>query len=415
MVAESPSAMLEGAWDRIPSTREATQGIGSFTRSRVERIITVAAGVGSSVLGLQSFLFAIDSTDELPVWHLPLMLLAFVPLTLMVLACLVGRSARILAGVFALAYVLLLLVWPIATNGIVPDPTHQPWIWYLVNIATLAAVLAFPLPVQVVWAVFVPLLFGLVRSIEGQFVQETLIAVGLDVSFALILGGVILTLGWLFRSVAANVDQTRARAVSSYAEAAATEAVEQERAELAALMHDSVLAALIAAERATTPRERTLAAGMARDALTRLANTEQDPREGSDAPGDAATIAHDLEAAATELGATVPVKLIAAPRARPVPGRVCRALTLAATQAIANALQHAGGEGLDVTVSEEADQIEILVRDGGKGFDLSGVADDRLGIKASILARVAAVGGLAQITSSGEGTLARITWRRDAV
>ncbi len=71
-------------------------------------------------------------------------------------------------------------------------------------------------------------------------------------SFALILGGMLTTLGVVFRSVAANVDETRARAVESYADAAAADAAEQERVAVAALMHDSVLAALIAAERAHT-------------------------------------------------------------------------------------------------------------------------------------------------------------------
>ncbi|WP_396668675.1 sensor histidine kinase [Microbacterium sp. R86528] len=412
MAADTSSSMLDGAWEQIPSTREATQGIGSFTRTRVERIITFAAGLGSLVLGLQSFLFAIDSTDQLPQWHLPLMLLAFVPLAVLILTCLIGRGMRVGGALFAVAYVVLLALWPVATDGIVPPPTVQPWIWFLVNVATLAAVIAFPLPLQIVWTILVPLMFGVVRVIEGEFSRENFFATSLDVSFALILGGVLLALGWLFRSMAANVDETRARAVSSYADAAATEAVEQERAELAALMHDSVLAALIAAERAHTPREQTLSAGMARDALTRLANTEQDPREGSDAPGDAATIAHDLEAAVSDLGANVPVTLIAAENPEPVPGRICRALTLAATQGIANALQHADGVGLAVSVQDRKGEMQISVHDNGGGFDLDNVANDRLGIKASIIARVAAVGGRADIHSTEEGTSVLITWRR---
>ena len=99
----------------------------------------------------------------------------------------------------------------------------------------------------------------------------------------------------MFRSVAANVDETRARAVASYAQAAAADAAEQERVAVAALMHDSVLAALIAAERAETPRERTLAVAMAREALTRLANTEQDAGEGSDEPVGVDVVADEIE------------------------------------------------------------------------------------------------------------------------
>ena len=240
-----------------------------------------------------------------------------------------------------------------------------------------------------------PLLFGVVRLIQVDFNRDYWYPIALDVSFALILGGLLVTLGWVFRSVAANVDETRARAVESYAAAAAADAAEQERIAVAALMHDSVLAALIAAERAHTPRERTLAVAMAREALTRLANTELDSEEGSDEPRDADSVAEDIERAALELGVRVTAHRSIEPTTPPMPGRIARALVLAATQAISNAAQHAGGSGLAVTVDGSADPagVRITVRDTGAGFDLDRVPHDRLGIRASIFARVAAVGG----------------------
>jgi signal transduction histidine kinase len=414
VTGEAPGAILDNAWGHIPQTRESTAGIGSFTRTRVERIITLVAAFGSLVLGAQAFLTALGPESERPGWHVPLMVIVFVPLAVMILACLIGRGVRITAGAFAFIYVAALVVWPLATAGIVASSTAEPWIWYLVNIATLAAVLAFRLPLQIVWTVLAPLLFGLVRLIQGGFAPDFWGAVGLDVSFALILGGVILTLGWVFRSVAANVDETRARAVASYAQAAAADAAEQERIAVAALMHDSVLAALIAAERADTPRERTLAAGMAREALTRLANTEQDAEEGSDDPIDGGAVADEIETAARELGVDLVAKRSIGAGAPTIPGRVGRAMTLAATQAVANALQHAGGEGLAVSVDSSAATLRIDVSDTGEGFDLEDVPGDRLGIRASILARVAAIGGTADVDSGEHGTTVRLVWHEGA-
>lgn len=414
MAAEGPASILDSAWGHIPHTRESTAGIGSFTRTRVERIITLAAGFGSLVLGAQAFVTALGPSDERPGWHEPLMIIVFGALAVMILACFIGRGVRIAGGAFALIYVLALSVWPIATGGIEPQSIDEPWIWYLVNIATLAAVLAFPFPLQIGWTILAPLLFGLVRLIQGSFAPDYWFAVSLDVSFALILGGVILTLGWLFRSVAANVDETRARAVSSYARAAAADAAEEERIAVAALMHDSVLAALIAAERADTPRGNQLAAAMAREALTRLANTEQESHEGSDEPRDAGYLADSIESAAREVGVEIEVHRAVGPDDPVVPGRVARALTLAATQAVANAVQHAGGEGLAVSVSADSDRIRIDVRDAGEGFDLEAVPDDRLGIRASIVARVAAVGGTADLETGPQGTMVRLEWREGA-
>ncbi|WP_194409139.1 sensor histidine kinase [Microbacterium cremeum] len=413
-MAGDGQTVLDTAWAQIPRSREATAGIGSFTRSRVERIISIAAASGSVIIGTQAFIAALGSTQERPEWRIPLMVAVFGTLAFMLLACAIGRAVRVASGVFALVYVLALASWPIATAGVVPDTLDEPWIWYLVNLATLAAVLAFPLPLQIAWMILAPLLFYFVRLVQGGFATDFWIAVGLDVSFALILGGVLLTLGWMLRSVAANVDETRARAVSSYAQAAAADAAEQERVAVAALMHDSVLAALIAAERATTPRERTLAAAMAREALTRLANTEQDSHEGTDDPRDGLELADDIEAAAGELGADVDVHREIAPDIAPIPGRVARALTLAATQAVANALQHAGGAGLGVAVIARDGRVRVEVHDAGEGFDLDDIPDDRLGIRASIIARVAAVGGTADLETGSHGTTVRLTWREAA-
>jgi signal transduction histidine kinase len=99
------------------------------------------------------------------------------------------------------------------------------------------------------------------------------------------------------------------------------------------------------------------------------------------------------------------------PRAPIVPGRVARALTLAATQGVANALQHAGGDGLSVRIEAGDSAVRIEVRDTGEGFDLEGVPGDRLGIRASIIARVAAIGGSANIATGGDGTTVRLAWR----
>lgn len=413
MTTASDAATLEDAWGHIAPSRDATGAAGSFTRIRIERIFMLIAALGSLVLGMQAVFAILGDAEARAAWPDPLMFVVFVTLGAMILACVLGRGVRLASGLFAIVFVLALAIWPIATAGSQPQATDLPWIWYLVNIATLAAVLAFPLPLQIVWTVLAPVMFGVVRLVQGGFTPDFWLAVGLDVSFTLIIGGIVLTLAWVFRAVAANVDETRARAVDSYARAAAADAAEQERVAVAALMHDSVLAALIAAERAESPRAHTLAAAMAREALTRLANTEQGAEEGSDAPRGPRTLADDIEAAAAELGVVVHVERDLR-SVDPLPGRVARALALAATQAVANAWQHAEGSGLSVRLTATEVWVRIDVIDAGSGFAVDDVAEDRLGIRASIVARVAAVGGTTAIASSDAGTSVRLTWLRGA-
>lgn len=412
METEQNHAALDSAWGSIPQSREGAAALGSFTRTRLERIIALVIGVGCLILGTQAFLTALGPSDESQGCHVVLVVGTFVPLVAMLVACGIGRGTRLFAGIFATVYVVVLALWPLAAMGGHQEATSKPWVFYLINVATVATVLAFRLPLQIVWTALTPLLYGLVRLIEGGFGRDALIGVSLDVSFALILGGIMVTLGWMFRAIGANVDETRLRAVSSYATAATVEAVERERVSVGALMHDSVLAALIAAERAHSPRERTLAVSMAREALTRLANTERDSEMGSIAPVEVARVADDLEAAAHELGAGVRVTRRMPGVPQSIPGVVARALVLAATQAIANALQHVHGKGLQISLVCEQDPLHVTVRvrDEGAGFDVAAVPDDRLGISASIIARVAAVGGRSRVDSGAHGTTVELEW-----
>ena len=81
------------------------------------------------------------------------------------------------------------------------------------------------------------------------------------------------------------------------------------------------------------------------------------------------------------------------------------ALVSAVREAMMNAAKHSGADKIDVYGEVEDGHVEVYVRDRGKGFDLGEVADDRQGVRASIIGRVERHGGRARITSApGEGT-----------
>lgn len=387
-----------------------------FTEARVDRIIDVVIALGCAVLGVQAFLNALAGQGERPDGHTGLVIAVFGSLGLMIVALAAGTLTRLASGAFAVVFVGALVCWPAATAGLAADPGAQPWIWYLLNVGTAAAVAAFRLPLQIVWAVLVPIVYAVVRllqlGIDAPVDPGHVGGIALNAVFAVILAGVIVTLGWMLRTVAVGIDRARADAVASYAAAAAAAAAETERVAVAALMHDSVLAALIAAERASTPREQTLAVAMAREALTRLANAEQDAGEGPDEPVAAASVVAGIERAAAELGVAAAVAGRIAPDAPPVPGRVARAVVLAATQAIANAVQHAGARGLGVEVNADDTALGVVVRDTGGGFAPDDVPEDRLGIRGSIVARMAAAGGSARVRTGPTGTTVRLDWER---
>lgn len=383
-----------------------------FTGKRMERILAIVVAIGSAALGAQALIAAVGTLSSPDVAHTAALIVVFLPLAAMLVACLVGRGVRATSGLFAVAYALALAAWPVIVDPADKVAGDQPWIFFLVNIGVVAAMLAFPVRLQFAWAIGMPFVYGYVRLVQGEFSREFWVTTAFDVSFTLILGVIIISLGWMFRSVAAGVDEARGRAVASYASAAAAAAAEEERVAMSALMHDSVLAALIAGERAEGERARELAVAMAREALTRLANTEGAvAEEGSDEPVGTAQIVVELRRSLSELGADAIVEERGGIGL--IPGRAARALVLAARQAIGNAVAHASGRGLHIVAEGHGDEgIRVTISDTGSGFDIEEIGADRLGIRASIFARMAGVAGTATIESSEQGTIVTLGWAR---
>ena len=410
MTAEPVS--IRDAWSKIPSPGSVETGFERFTGKRMERILSTVVAIGSAVLGAQALIAALTTLSRADSAQIGMLLVVFVPLVAMLLACVIGRGVRSTSGIFAIAYAVALAAWPSVVDPLHRDATQQPWIFFLVNVGVVAAMLAFPLWLQFVWAAGMPFVYGYVRLVQGEFSSAFWVTTAFDVSFTLILGLVIISLGWMFRSVAAGVDDVRGRAVASYAAAAAAAAAEEERVTMSALMHDSVLAALIAAERAEGQRARDLAVAMAREALTRLANTEAAvAEEGSDEPVTAGQIVLELRRALSELGADAIVEERGVMGT--IPGRVARALVLAARQALGNSVAHAGGRGLHIVVDGHGgDAISVVISDHGPGFVLEEIGADRLGIRASIFAHMAGVAGTAAIESDASGTVVTLGWER---
>ncbi len=100
--------------------------------------------------------------------------------------------------------------------------------------------------------------------------------------------------------------------------------------------------------------------------------------------------------------------------ARSLPAPAAEAVHSAAVQAMVNSLQHAGGADIERSVEVrglEGNGIEVLVTDAGQGFDIDRVPSERLGVRVSIVERVANAGGRTAIASvPGTGTQICIQW-----
>lgn len=89
---------------------------------------------------------------------------------------------------------------------------------------------------------------------------------------------------------------------------------------------------------------------------------------------------------------------------------VSDALVAATRASLENVLRHSGASSAEVEIIASAGTVTVMITDQGAGFDPAVVGDDRLGLRASVIERMAAVGGGAKIWSApGRGTSIVIT------
>jgi signal transduction histidine kinase len=170
----------------------------------------------------------------------------------------------------------------------------------------------------------------------------------------------------------------------------------EERAELAARVHDSVLQTLTLIQKEPSDARR-LARRQERELRAWLYPDREPAAEG--------TLADAVESAAAEIEELHGVRVeVVRTGDAPLDDRA-QALVLAAREAMANAARHSGVDEVSVFLDAGDEHVSLYVRDRGAGFDPKGVAADRRGLVESIRGRMERVGGSARIVSApGEGT-----------
>ncbi|MCW2522543.1 MAG: putative signal transduction histidine kinase [Frankiales bacterium] len=198
-------------------------------------------------------------------------------------------------------------------------------------------------------------------------------------------GIALITGPWWMRTISTLSDERRERIRS------------QERAELAAHLHDSVLQTLALIQRnAQSPREVTrLARGQERELRGLLYRDER-------ARG---LLSEQLRAAAAEVEDAYVVRVEVVVVGEEAVDEKLLALVAAAREAMVNAAKHAGVETISLYAEVESEVVTAFVKDRGVGFDPLDIADDRQGVRGSVVARVERYGGTAIIKSApGQGT-----------
>jgi signal transduction histidine kinase len=238
---------------------------------------------------------------------------------------------------------------------------------------------------------------GLVSLLSARATIALLRPLG---GLVLLAAGVVLLLGpWWFRIARDVVLERQARARA------------EERAEVAARVHDSVLQTLALIQRRSDDPAAIVALARAQERELRSWLFE------GKAPGAAASglfadgvreIQRDVEARHG-----VPVEVVTVGDCGV--DEDLSALLGAAREAVVNAAKWSGAPVISLFTEVGPDRTEVVVRDRGKGFDPGCVPADRRGLAESVHGRMARHGGTAAVqTAPGEGTKVTLTMPRPA-
>ena len=382
--------------------------------------------IGYPVVSAASILASAPLTDA---WWPPLSILLSVgPGILLIAATFRPGTAWLtpLALTTWAGYILGLGLWFVAWNGTTltnPDDSAQ---WMVAFCGMPSMVLMLVRPRLAVAGLLVSSTLAHISQQLGRFGEVTSDA-PVEILWSLVFTGVFLAVVLVATRTGRELDETREETYRTAANVAAASAREVEKERFDAIVHDRVIASLLAV-RPGRPDERL--AAQAASALDELARVP--------GPGDADTVT-DVEVvrrirlAAADISERFDVEVVGGqstdgqdpgdqdgmdvPRAERAsyPVEVLDAVVEAMSESLRNVLRHAGDDAeCAVIVQLAPDALSMAVVDDGVGFDPESVAVGRLGIAVSIRGRLARLpGGHARMHSrAGRGTTVQIRWER---
>lgn len=177
---------------------------------------------------------------------------------------------------------------------------------------------------------------------------------------------------------------------------------EEQRAQMAAHLHDSVLQTLALIQNRAGASSEVARLARAQERELRAWLYDGDAPADSDLPTDLRDYGGALE-----LDYPVRIDVVSAGLSTE---RASGEVAAAAREAMLNAARHAGGE-VSVYIEGSATGVDVYVRDRGQGFDLDEVTSDRLGVRESIIGRMRRIGGTATVRSDEAGTEVHLRYR----
>jgi signal transduction histidine kinase len=224
--------------------------------------------------------------------------------------------------------------------------------------------------------------------------------------YLLIQAGVTCTLMTLLRSGGRDADTLVANDIRARRQARAEEAARADEREQHRRLHDTLLSTLTVVALGSFDRPSATLAAKASDDLTILSQLAAAPDDLNDLD-DRVSLDDLLQDLARRSSCSVHLTGTAPDVAR----HVAEGLRDCVSEALRNVAQHSGVDEAVVCVTAIDGGVSIEIVDLGHGFDPLLISEAKRGIRESLQARVASVGGSVTIASRpGAGTRVQLRW-----
>lgn len=385
-------------------------------RARLERLLYSSVGAAAVIYTAVLYPGAGGIGRQMPQlesWYAICLVVVAIalPASLGALTWIVSRPAmRNIAVSTALVFLVGMAFFPLGLRGEYLEDNATPW--YQGIHALHGMILATAWQSKSIW------LYGIGQGVVIGTVQ---VVVREDAAKAAFLDGVgsfvfimiLMAAATGVIGAADRLDAASRQARSQAARTAASRTREREETRINAMVHDDIMSVLLTAARDKPPPSLADQARVAINAIEHLETRDATSREYT-----VAEVVRTLVEIVGRIAPTTDVSVVTEAELA-IPAEAVTALNDAIAEALRNSVRHAGVSSEEVPRSVEiassSHGLTVAVRDRGRGFNIRSVASRRLGIRLSIIERMALVpGGKAEVHSRpGLGTDVILRWERD--
>jgi signal transduction histidine kinase len=352
---------------------------------------------------------ASDQLPNLAPWWLVLFGAGITGLTLaMVVMSFAGRSISWLASAYPVLVAAGIASWPAAWTSSEPA-SGSPWLWMCLGAASVWTSLVVGTRWGFSYAILTGAVFAGVRlTPSGQ--EVSLVAAMQDMLVLVVNPSAVIIGISLLTDAIRRLNVTATTSQQQQSRATMEQALAEERRRLDSIVHDEVMTTLVNASLGGVGHDPGLAE-QARHAIEQLELAGENTEERVPV-----TIEHLGWLVTDQVTALVPdahAELAVAAPEQQVPAAVASAIGQACREIAKNIDRHAGATQVEVLIDDlpSGPGVRITITDDGSGFDPEAVPSDRFGLQLSVMERMAAVGGRAQVRSQpGHGTSIELTW-----